>query len=922
MGSWKALAVRQVDEPFLRQMLEERGASWESVSHVTATASLARSIRTSGVLGLPIATLTDMIVLPGMPDIALPLDGFPGPDVLGREGTQQYDRLVSDWQMAATGRRMRLGIWVDDELRQFARTASSDTASAKLLVKSRRQFSQTLHSLIASGISPDNLTVTGELPRTAVDAWAWLERAIPSLTSPRSDLWIDFQEFQTQRTARARNLRSRIESALDCAFGLARGRRIIVHHGFYFYTPPQWALFQLLRGIPTIDQIFIVHEDGSNPAFETWRRFFIEEWNMPVPESIAHPDIEAPIEPRAVAFLQALRGEAVVDEGLADILSVLECRSPADLVRQWRRESVVAEGDQPLRFASDAKSIERLVRRLGRDTNPKGPDLAQLPIGSFLIALHDCFKPSAAGDTTVVIRAEGLLDIVASGYLDSPIRRGSTNDDVDALRRALPFFTGCLAGQQWVERASHLHRLILSEVAPLGERAPGVPDVERIRSAVANPFRLVPWGDLSVAEAAGISDTISLVVTLVEEIAARERIALKDHMRFLQRNLKRGLSNLDDASRREISAKVDGFAVGLDEEIDIDGLVDVVAMLLGRTPQLDAFGDLEMQVDGVRDLRGLDSLGMHKQSRDLHVTNLAEGTFPSSVPVLGWPFHLDDLQRSHEAIEPITVELLRARSENAALGDLYLLWLALNGVGAGHKVTLSWISDIGGERRNPSALLSLFTLPPKSSEAIEARAGGVSVDTVAAAADLGSVTVAPTPSRSTSTAAELASAIEKIPVTAAASAFACARRLALQWILGQSHAFQSEHHHSMLHGNTVGALVKLNGMREEDARQAANDLWRHLTPGQRLSSYARRVVKETVWRSAKAEWIFTLEGKRSPASNPLDLAYQAASSDRRPDIDMVVPAASSYLPPGIDDPGICEHCPVRLSCAVWVQEED
>lgn len=922
MGSWKALAAGRVDESFLRQALEDRGASWETACHVTATASLARSIRTSGVVGLPIATLTDLIVLPGMPDISLPVDGFPGPDVLGRDGPLAYDRQVSDWQMAATGRRMRLGIWLDDELRQFSKRASPNSPAAELLVKSRRQFSQTIHSLIASGISPENLTVTGELARTAIAAWASLEQAIPSLAWTREDLWINFREFQNQTTARARDLRDRVEAALDCAFGVAKGRRLIVHHGFYFYTPPQWALFQLLRGIPTIDQIFIVQDDGSNPAFETWRRFFVEEWDMPVPEKVVIPAADLARYPRAIALLQALGGETVEHEGLAGSLSVLECRSPAELVRHWRHESVAAPGDQPMRFAADARSVERLVRRLGRDTNPNRPDLAQLPIGSFLIALHDCIQSSAEGGTAVVIKAEGLLDIVASGYLGSHGHQGSTSDAVEVLRRSLPFFTGCVTGQQWLERASHLHRLILSEVAPLGKRDPGASDIQRIRAATANPLRLIPWGDLTAGEAAEIADVISNVVKLVEEIASRERVALKDHMQFLQSNLKRGLSNLDDALRREITVKVDGFAVGLDEEIDIDGLVDVVAMLLGRTPQLDAFGDLEMQVDGVRDLRGLDSLGMHKESRDLHVTNLAEGTFPSSVPVLGWPFHLDDLQMSRAAIDPITLELLTARSENAALGDLYLLWLALDGVQAGNKVTLSWISDIGGERRNPSALLSLLTLPQKSTAAIVARAGGFAVDGVTPAADLGALTICPSPGVRTSTAAEVSSAIQQIPLTAAASAFACGRRLALQWILGRSHAFQSDHHHSMLHGNVVGALVKMNGMKEDDARTAANDLWRHLTPGQRSSSYARRVVKETSWYSAKSHWIFTLEGKRSPANGPLDLAYQAASNGTMPDMELIVPAASSYLPPGIDDAAICEHCPVRMSCSVWAQEED
>ncbi|MDR7161383.1 hypothetical protein [Arthrobacter sp. BE255] len=818
-----------------------------------------------------------------------------------------------------------MGIKLDDELRKYARQVAPNDGMAKLLVKSRREFSRSIHTLIASGISPKDLTnVSDGLGRAALEAWAWLEREIPSLAASRRDLWMNFQEFQAQTTPLARDLRGRIERALDVAFGVcAPGeRRVIVHHGFYFFTPPQWALFQLLRRIPSIDQIFIVHDDGANPAFESWRRFFTEEWGMPAPEefkaSSGDAAAESNVGPRGGALLQALRGETVFVDGLPERLSILECRSPAELVREWRRETVEAQGDLPIRFAGDAQSIERLVRRLGRDTDSGRVDLAQLPIGAFLLALHDCIKPINGGGAEVVLTSEALLDIAASGYLHPNEGRRPATEYVGALRRAMPFFAGCSTGEQWRERALNLHRLILAEVVPLGEKAAPSSDIERLRLAAGNPLRLVPWGDLSCDEAAGIADVVSLVVTLVGGIASRERIALKDHVRFIRSNLQHGMSNLDDEARLEIAAKVDGFSIGLDDEIDVDGLVDVVAMLLGRTAEFDAFGELETKLSGVRDLRGLDALGMRKVARDLHITNLSEGIFPSSVKAVGWPFRMEDIAGGE--VDSITVEVLAARADNAALGDLYLLWLALEGVQPGNKVTLSWISDVGGERRNPSAVLSLLTLPPRLSCAIRIRAGGLPIDTIRPAVDMGAIRERPaSPAQSVSTE-DLALAVGKIPSRASASATACSRRLALQWILGPSHAFQSEHHHAMLHGNVIGAVVKLNRLTEDEARRAANDLWRHLTPGQRSSSYARRVVKVSRG-SAAGQWVFTLAGKRSPADGPLDRAYQAAMTDAEAGVEEVAPFDSDYLPPGVDDSSICEYCPVRLSCLVWVQQD-
>ncbi|WP_159615301.1 hypothetical protein [Arthrobacter zhaoguopingii] len=68
----------------------------------------------------------------------------------------------------------------------------------------------------------------------------------------------------------------------------------------------------------------------------------------------------------------------------------------------------------------------------------------------------------------MVLSSESVLDIAASGYLETWELARPTSDFVSALRRALPFFHGCVTGDQWKERADHLHRLVIAEVEPLG----------------------------------------------------------------------------------------------------------------------------------------------------------------------------------------------------------------------------------------------------------------------------------------------------------------------------------------------------------------------------------------------------------------------------------------------------------------------
>ncbi|AMB39661.1 MULTISPECIES: hypothetical protein [Paenarthrobacter] len=920
MGLWTAIATPGVDETQIRTVLQERNISWEAAGHITATASLARAIRETKVPGVPIATLVDLIVWPGVPNIGLTVDGFPGPDILGRNGKETYDLQLRSWQMLASGRRLRLGIQFDESLRRFARQ-EEESRLIRLLVRSKREFARTVQSLISAGVRPQDLSSDDDLGKAAIKAWTWLEGDLPAITAPREDLWMDFHEFKNQSTPRARQLRDRVEQALEQVFGANRGRRVLVHHGFYFFTPPQWALFQLLRAIPDIDQLFIVHDDGSNPAFETWRRFFVDKWDMPRPKGTVSSTETSGIQegqPAAVALRKALVGESVAVEGLADDLTVLECRSPAELVRQWRLEKVGADGQQPRWYAADSKSVERYMRRLGRESEGS-IDLAQLPIGSFLLAIHDCIRPLPTGRAEVALEGEAIVDIASSGYLEADSSGPKSTAYVSALRRALPFFNGCVTGEEWQTRAHHLLRLTIAEIEPLGAKDLSDTDLKRMRKAAENPLRLVPWADLSQDEASGVLNIISSTVKLVERIAARERIVLKDHVQFLKDSLKSGMAALREEERQIIASKVQGFSIGLDEEIDVEGIVDIVAMLLGRTAEFDAFGDVVAAQTTVNDLRGLDALGLRKSSRNLHLTNLTEGTFPTAPRIVGWPFQMEDMTDDRSHVDTVTVEILKARADNASLSDLYLLWLALDGVEEGARVTLSWVSELDGERRSPSSLISLLTRPSTQDSPISQRAGGVTVEHVESANGLSVSSAPPMPANSTVSMKDLADAVAGIDPRAAASGLACARRFALQWLLGESHAFRSEHHQSMLYGNVLGALMRGNGFTRERAEQVADDLWRHLTPGQRQSSLSKRRVKGG-GLSADSVWTLTLTGSKAGAG-PHDRAYKAAIASSNPDVDAVAPEDAMYLPAGINNYEVCRHCPVRSTCAASEMEE-
>ena len=396
---------------------------------------------------------------------------------------------------------------------------------------------------------------------------------------------------------------------------------------------------------------------------------------------------------------------------------MVECRSPAELVRLWRAET--AEGQEaPARFAAAAEQVERYVGRLGRQDargsdasgEAPAPSLSQLPVGSFLLALHGCITQDDHGAVSFRLTPDALLDMVASGYLDVGGPGGGARPPL--VRRVLPYFADCRSGDEWVGRADQLVDAVAAGSRPVVRARTRTTTSPASSVPSRNPTRLVPWADVSIGDAGRVRATVLAVVRLLEETTARERVVLGDHLRSVRQRLDRALRQLPPDEARAVEAKLRGLGVLTDEEIDVVGLVDVVAMILGRSLDLEGKEEDDPTSTKVTKLRGLDALGLARVEKDLHLANMAEDAFPTAAQAVGWPFTLDDLRAStDDAVEPVTAGLLETRAQTAGLSDLYLFWLALDGVGPDGTVTVSWVSDSAGEHRRLSPIVSLLTVP-------------------------------------------------------------------------------------------------------------------------------------------------------------------------------------------------------------------
>ncbi len=910
------MALPRVTYDAVNGELGGRGLAWSQVGHVTATTTLTTAVREQGGVALPVATLRDLVVMPALPgEMALPLPTLRNPSRSPEDDSASYKHEVSEFQTRATGRRLRTGLQVDESLRRFVRE-HDDQRLGRALLASRRAFAATVHALVAAGVRPADLSPADEMARMAAAAWERAEQAVEALGAPREIMGVDAGELAAGRAERAVRLRRLLRAALDSAFGpVVDGRRTLVHHGFYFYTPPQWQMFQALRSLEEVDQLFVVHDDGRNPAFASWRYYFRPEWGMPVPAPGAA--ISAEVTPAAAWLRGALGGAA---EGSLENVDLVDYRSPVDLVRHWTTQEIERGVGEPgpARYAARAEDVERLVQRLGRGPAGGSPQLAQLPVGLFLLTLHSCISSDPTGRPVVRITPDRLLDLLTSGFAgigENPVRSGT-------LRRVLPYFSDCRDAQDWLDRAAQLRATVQERVERLPGRRDGDTDADRVERAVENPVRLAPWVDLPAAEAAGVERAVRHVVRLVQDVVSRERVVLGEHLDRIRRTLESVLSTLTDEDRAEIEAKIAGFGVLTGEEVDVDGLVDVVAMLVGRRADLDPapLNDDEPCARKVCQLRGLDSLGLRPTAGDVHLTNLAEDAFPSVGSAVGWPFVLDDLREAvASGLEPVTVELMATRQATGPLGDLYLLWVALDGVRGEGRLTLSWISTSGGEKRRLSPLAALLARLPHPDEAVVGAGGGLVPRNLAERGDDDVLGTLPQPAPVEPLDDKAMNALEDaVHPVAAASAAACPRRFAIQWILGPSAGFGPDHLTSMLQGNLTNALVRSQDENALGAAATTRSVWAHLTEGQRRSGLDKAVIKPS-GQSADAAWVWTLAGSRSK-QGPLDAAYQAAVHLQPPDAEVLIPPGTMVLPMGVTGEGaaeVCARCPVQNRCSQW-----
>lgn len=896
--------------PHISDTLTDMQVSWQDALHITTTASLRRTIQDHDGFALLMPQFVDLIITPTFPNrdpqtqhhrpMLFPITDFP------HRTHSNFADLHQRWTYNIMSYRMHLALRFNNVVRQQLRTANPGTEYdiTQAIYESRQTFFKSVQNLISSGIFPHQIQSADPVVQRATTIWQTVEQqeSLSDMLQIRTDLWIDPREFIEQMTPHAISLRQRMLQALDRLYATPQTPRTIVYHGFFYYNPSQWALFHLLKHIPGVQQIFIVHDDDHNPVFESWRKYYTPQWFMPQSTSvaIAHTPTAA-----ATAFYAALQRQPIAAEQLQSHLTLLECSTPAEFVSHINHRAALINTEHPPKlYAADAATINRYIDRLGISAQHSMTDLSKLPIGSFLMRIHECIPTYKHHHMRFT--GDGIYDIIASGYLN--VDGQSCQHYAPLWRQILPFFAGCDNANDWLHRAHTLSHQIVA-IEHIHPTTPPENDAHRIRQQAQNFYHLLPWADLTSAQAHDIARILTEIHRLVASIATKEQVKLEQHFEFLRRELAEAMRTIPVEKRHEIDSKLTGIGMHPDQEIFVDELVDVVHMILGRSLPIDATGqEIEPEIPPtVANLRSIDTLGMQPITSEIHIANLADGIFPSQSIGIGWPFTYTDVA-NHEQLP--SMQLQKFREQYTYLGDLYLLWLALDGV-IGQPITLSWISTIAGETYNRASLLELLALPARPQ--LAAVLGGLPTQKTAPAYLGEQLHHPPLPVEVQASPSSTTGHLHDMHRFAQAAYVACPRRFAIQWGMGPSISFTSRHTHNMLYGNFLGASEQYRRFFDPNIIE---QLWSFLSEGEKTSSYTAKRVGA---RGAKPAWMHILAGSRT-GNTIQSKAYQVALEERHEPLRYVT--RGQFLPDiafSYHAHQICERCPIRLRCAVALE---
>ncbi|MEK3820307.1 hypothetical protein MKY20_14670 [Cytobacillus sp. FSL W8-0315] len=562
------------------------------------------------------------------------------------------------------------------------------------------------------------------------------------------------------------------------------GWETVVLHGFYFMTPEQQQIFQLIKNAG-VNIIFLnLYDARFTETFNFIEKFINErhgwvdkkDWKM---EKWVNKRLTL-----ADKFLADFEGEQVEEYQFPNHLKVKDFKDFYDFLQDYENNLDIDPAEKTkykTYLAPNAATLNDRLQEYYPELFKAKRHFLGYPIGQYLFQLHQMWSEE---EDSLILSENVLFECFASGWLYDEITGKNAREYTKALQEVLPFFQGCVTQESWSRRAATLLTIHEHILPPFKEE-----DDDRFEQMMSSPFSRFSQFAVSIDEVTQIVAFMGMIFRTSSDLFGdgKKRILLADHFSKLRKLIEASNPFLQHEMVKEEKVIIHQLKQKLQTTPDI-GAVRVhdistaISLYLAGHLKKDHSEEDEL----IRPFIEIDGEAF-KQNGITHVTGLDENSLPYSEFKLPWPLTESVFHDLAKRNVPLSFQVLR--NEHVKEITRYLVYNLLQ---FSERLELSWMVHYEAEKNLDKAVyLSQLNLKPnEESRQNHKEWKDVKLDREVTKQEL--------------------DLFLAFPIDALAEFKFCPRRFYYSYLAGRPETFQSEFVQEFLFGNLLksfGALL-------------------------------------------------------------------------------------------------------------------
>lgn len=571
-------------------------------------------------------------------------------------------------------------------IREMTGLVGNEKPLQEAFLKSRREVLNSIRSLVEADIYPEDFQ-----PQTAE------EKMFCAIWKKTEACDIETGKFRALMDKYYSDVAAFAEAI--CRFDKCFETDAIVLHGFYYITPLQERIFDLLeRAGKTL--VFLgnidLAVDGVN---EIWHKEFSPENGFPGIESWIEGVSERLPASEFGKVFEGKNGNVKPDN-----IRIIRYRNEAEFISDVRR---ITESGYSI-FSTDIKKTETVLKEIYPEKFKKR-HLLSYPVGQYFYILHSLWDRKSQ---SLNLTPDDIQKCLSSGWVVCDRKNG--RDYTHAFEMIKPYFSDCRSVAEWENRILQYR----DTAASLKELFEGHVTTQRPENALYHRLMANPFHNLScfTLDEENVQVVFGMVERLIETAKSLfgngSEIDIEKHFSKIQGIIRNGsedavLYDEEKAIVEELLQRLSNPHLAISKCLPED-ISDAVMLIIGggildeETFEFVAADDEHF----VRYLAQIETAPIVAHGK-IHLCLCDENRLPGTPKKYSWPISSSMLENILSAIEGRRKQYLKDMitvTQDSVIANRYLFYSALQNM----NVELSWIAEENGKTIAESPYLRIL----------------------------------------------------------------------------------------------------------------------------------------------------------------------------------------------------------------------